>query len=131
MSIWYPPGTPPPVVLKEAPPDPLRQADPFKAAIERDTERIAAAVPVARAIVDGRKAELSLSHLRNLAARNRERLERIVKRAQELDQRGEAAAQVSEKVFEEHEAVFKGIHEQLDEVDKFNSEMKAQLGNSQ
>jgi len=116
VSIWYPPSTPPP--------DPLRQA------IDRAADRVAAAVPVARALVEGRKAELSLSHLKNLAARNRDRLERIVKEAEELDKRGEAAEATSNKVLAEHRAVWNGIHEQLDEVDKFNSEMKAQLGNS-
>jgi predicted esterase YcpF (UPF0227 family) len=115
VSIWYPPAKPP---------------DQLKDAIDRATDRVAAAVPVARAIVDGRRAELSLSHLKNLAARNRDRLERLVQRAEALDARGAAAEVTSNKVFDEHEAVFRGIEEQLGEVDKFNSEMKAQLGNS-
>jgi hypothetical protein len=108
----------------------VEQYDPFRHAIERHADRIAAAIPIAHAIVEGRKAAMSLANLKNLAARNRDRLARIVHQAEELDQHGEETEATSKKVLDEHAAVFRGIREQIDEVNKFNSEMKAQLGNS-
>jgi len=77
----------------------------------------------------GKSASMALADLKHLAAKNRDRIDRITARAAALDQRGDAMEQTSNTVLDQHEAVIAGLEGEMKQIDQFNSEMAAQLGN--
>lgn len=72
---------------------------------------------------------MALSDLKHLAAKNRDRIERITARAASLDKKGDSLEAVSNSVLDKHESVLIGLETEMKAIDAFNSEMSAQLGN--
>ena len=73
---------------------------------------------------------MALADLKHLAAKNRDRIDRITARAAQLDKRGDAVEHTSNEVFDKHEGVLAGLEAEMKQIEQFNSEMSAQLGNS-
>lgn len=71
----------------------------------------------------------TLQNLVNIAARQQERIARMTSRAFAIDQRGAATEEHSTKTYDEHEIMLDVVDEQFKALDKFNSDMRAQLGN--
>lgn len=72
---------------------------------------------------------MAISDLKHLATKNRDRIERITARAAALDKRGDGLEAVSNTVLDKHEAVLHGLESEMKDIEAFNSEMSAQLGN--
>jgi hypothetical protein len=92
-------------------------------------------IDFARLLVERDRRLLGLSHmtlsdLKSLAQRQRERLERITARAAEMDARGVTIAAKSDAVMSAHESVLDGLEAELKDIEAFNSDMGAQLGNA-
>jgi hypothetical protein len=77
----------------------------------------------------GKSARMALSDLKHLAGKNRDRIDRITARAAALDKRGDSLETVSNTVLDKHETVLTGLEAEMKQIDAFNSEMSAQLGN--
>ena len=73
---------------------------------------------------------MALADLKHLAAKNRDRIDRITARAAALDKRGDEMEQISNSVLDQHESVIASLEGEMKQIDHFNSEMVAQLGNS-
>lgn len=83
----------------------------------------------ARRIISSVKSSMPLADLKHLAQKSRDRIERITARAAALDTRGDTMEATSTKVLDAHEAVIEGLEREMKDIDAFNSEMAAQLGN--
>jgi hypothetical protein len=107
-------------------------SDKLRRELDRSADWIALARLLAKAAIDRRqkeKALMSLADLKHLAEKSAARLERITARAAKHDARGEEIESRSNHVLDEHDAVFDTLDDSFNEIEKFNSDMRAQLGN--
>ena len=73
---------------------------------------------------------MALADLKHLAAKNRDRIERIVAQAAALDKHGDDLESTSNQVMAKHKAILVGLETEMKQIEEFNSDMTAQLGNS-
>lgn len=71
----------------------------------------------------------TLQSIVNIAARQQARIERMTTRALAIDQRGAATEERAGKTYDEHEIMLDAVDQQYDALDRFNSDLRAQLGN--
>ena len=109
-------------------PDPLTaeiEVARFRTAIERT--RNAALRQLGEAPVTEPTA--SIAHLKHLAQKSRDRIERVVARAEQSDQRGDASETKAMATLDHHDQFWDGVDGHIDGVDDFTHDMENQLGN--
>lgn len=70
-----------------------------------------------------------LGHLKHLAQKSRDRIERVVARAEQSDARGQASEVHVNATLDRHDQFWDGVDGHADEVNEFTEDMQNQLGN--